>query len=68
MITLANRLIARLPSDGNVFQSQWMWRRGINPIPAWTVNWLYDLQDRGTKTLGHPGGGGDEQTKAPRHN
>ena len=33
-------------SGGEVYQGYWMWKRGIPPVPAWTVNWFFDLQRR----------------------
>jgi hypothetical protein len=32
-------------SGGRVYQSHWMSRRGIPPVPAWTVVWFFSLRD-----------------------
>jgi hypothetical protein len=46
MIMLINNLIALLPNARDeVYQTRWMLHRGINPLPAWTVNWFYELLD-----------------------
>jgi hypothetical protein len=32
-------------SGGRVYQNHWMYRHGIPPVPAWTVNWFFNLDD-----------------------
>ena len=32
-------------SGGCVYHAHWMSRLGIPPVPAWTVEWLFDLKD-----------------------
>ena len=45
MKTLINRLIALLPNSmDEVHQTHWKFHHGINPLPAWTVIWLDELQ------------------------
>jgi hypothetical protein len=44
MITLINKLISLLPNQRDeVYQTHWMFHHGIDPVPLWTVNWLYEL-------------------------
>jgi hypothetical protein len=44
MITLINKLISLLPNQRDeVYQTHWMFHHGIDPVPSWTVNWLYEL-------------------------
>jgi hypothetical protein len=57
MRALLNRLIWKLPHDGRVFQTPWMWCNGIDPIPAWMgpdwlgrlLEWRYRGQQRRRK-------------------
>jgi len=32
-------------SGGRVYQNHWMYWYGIPPVPAWTVNWFFNLDD-----------------------
>jgi hypothetical protein len=48
---LMNKLIRLLPNlQDAVYQTEWMFRHGIDPVPSWTVNWFVGLlalcQDR----------------------
>ena len=46
MIPLMNKLIRLLPNPQQVvYQTEWMFRRGIDPVPLWSVNWLLALRD-----------------------
>jgi hypothetical protein len=46
-MTPINKLIALLPNPQQVvYQNRWMSFHWIDPLPAWTINWLYDLRDR----------------------
>jgi hypothetical protein len=38
------RLLEAL-SGGNVYQPYWMSKLGIPPVPAWTVEWFFNLKD-----------------------
>jgi hypothetical protein len=31
--------------EGSVYQSPWMRRHHLPPVPLWTVGWLFDLVD-----------------------
>jgi hypothetical protein len=44
MILLMNKLIRLLPNPQDVvYQTGWMIRHGIDPVPLWTVNWFAEL-------------------------
>jgi len=32
-------------SGGRLYHGRWMSRLGILPVPAWTVEWLFDLRE-----------------------
>jgi hypothetical protein len=33
-------------SGGRVYHARWMSKLGIPPVPAWTVEWFFNLRDR----------------------
>jgi hypothetical protein len=44
MIPLMNKLIRLLPNPQQVvYQTEWMFHHGIDPVPLWTVNWFVGL-------------------------
>ena len=32
-------------SGGRLYHSQWMSRHNVPPVPAWTVQWLFNFKD-----------------------
>jgi hypothetical protein len=45
MIPLMNKLIRLLPNPQEwVYQTEWMFHHGIDPVPLWTVNWFFELR------------------------
>jgi hypothetical protein len=47
---------------GWVYQSKWMWRLHIPPVPLWTIGWLVELIDL---LKGRKGGGGGDEPRTP---
>jgi hypothetical protein len=45
MIRLRFYRLLDIMGSGRLHHARWMSKLGIPPVPAWTVNWFFDLKD-----------------------